>query len=66
MLYWLGVYLLVVIGVAVPLMVLYVVGFVFWLGIVAIRSTVRSVKNALPVRTEFARANWFVIRRKAA
>jgi hypothetical protein len=49
MLYWLGVYLLVAIAVAVPLMVLYVVGLVFWLGAAAIRSTVRSVRDVLPV-----------------
>ena len=66
MLYWLGVYLLVAIGVAVPFLVLYVVGLVFWLGVAAIRSTVRSVRDVLPVRTDFSRANWSVIRRKAA
>ena len=66
MLYWLGVYLLVAIGVAVPLMVLYVVGLVFWLGVATIRSMMRSVRDVLPVRTELARANWSVIRRKAA
>jgi hypothetical protein len=66
MLYWLGVYLLVVIGVAVPFVLLYVVGLVFWLSVTAIRSTVRSVRDILPVRTDFPRANWPVIRRKAA
>jgi uncharacterized membrane protein len=66
MLYWLGVYLLVAIGVAVPLLLLYVVGLVFWLSVAAIRSTVRSVRDVLPVRTDFPRANWTVIRRKAA
>jgi hypothetical protein len=66
MLYWVGVYLLVAIAVAVPFLVLYVVGLVLWLSVAAIRSTVRSVKGVLPVRTDFPRANWSVIRRKAA
>jgi hypothetical protein len=66
MLYWLGVYLLVAIGVAVPFLLLYVVRLVFWLGVTAIRSTVRRLSDVFPVRTDFARANWTVIRRKAA
>ena len=66
MLYWLGVYLLVVIGVAVPFLVLYAVGLVFWLSVAAMRSTLRSVRDVLTVRTDFPRASWSVIRRKAA
>ena len=43
MLYWLGVYLLVAIGVAVPFLLLYVVGLVLWLAVAAIGSMIRSL-----------------------
>jgi len=66
MLYWLGVYVLVAISVAVPLLVLYVLGIVLWLILTAIRSTIRSLKDALAVRPDFSRAYWSVIRRKVA
>jgi hypothetical protein len=60
MLYWLDVYLLVAIGVAVPFLLLYVVGLVFWLAAAAIRMC------RVAVRTDFARAHWNDMRRKAA
>ena len=51
MLYWLGVYLLVVIGVAVPFLLLYLVGLVLWLAVSAIGSMMRSL-TVPAVRTD--------------
>jgi hypothetical protein len=64
--YWLGVYLLVVIGVAVPFLLLYVVGILFWLTITAVRSMMRGLKHALADQPDFSRTHWSAIRRKAA
>jgi hypothetical protein len=66
MLYWLSVYGLVAIGVAVPLLVLYVLGIILWLIITAIRSMIWSLKDALAFRPDFSRAHWSDIRRKVA
>jgi hypothetical protein len=66
MLYWLGVYLLVVISVAAPFLLLYLVGLVVWLAAGAIGSTKKILTNALAVRKGFSRAHWSAIWRKAA
>jgi len=66
MLYWLSVYMLVVIGVAVPFVVLYLVGVLFWLAFGSIRFLMRSLKNAWTARPEFEPAQSNIIRRNAA
>jgi hypothetical protein len=58
MLYWLGVYVLVVIGVAIPFLLLYIVGSLLWLTITAIRSMMRSLQHALAARPDFSRTHW--------
>jgi hypothetical protein len=58
MLYWLGVYTLVVIVALVPFVLLYVLGCLLWRGIAAIRFTIRSINNALTSRTDFAKTHW--------
>jgi len=65
MLYWLGVYLLVVIGVAVPFVLLYLIGLVMWLAATAIGSMTKSLTDALAARAVL-RTPWSAIRRKAA
>ena len=66
MLYWLGVYALVVVAVAVPFLLLYLAICVCWLGLAAVRFAIRSIANARPIRADFARPNWSVVRRRAA
>jgi hypothetical protein len=53
MLYWLGAYSLVIIAVFVPFTLLYIVGSLVWLGLAAIRFTIRNIKNVLTLRTNF-------------
>jgi hypothetical protein len=66
MLYWLGVYLLVALSVAIPFLLLYFVGILFWLAFTAIRSASRTLRDTLAFRRDLGRAHWTVIRRKAA
>jgi hypothetical protein len=66
MAYWLGVYVLVAVGVGVPFLLLYILGIVFWLTLKAIRSMIRDLKDALAARPDFSRTRWSAIRRKAA
>ena len=66
MLYWLSVYMLVVIGVALPFVLLYLVGVFFSLAFCAVRFVMRSLKNILTGRPEFAHAQCNIIRRKEA
>ena len=66
MTYWLGVYLLVAISVAVPLLLLYLVGFAVRLVMNTIGSQMKRLTKARPSRAEFSKAHWSVIRRKAA
>jgi hypothetical protein len=66
MLYWLGVYLLVIVGVAVPFLALYVGGVLLWLALGSIRFAKRRLKDALTLQPDFSRTQWSVIRRKAA
>ena len=66
MLYWLGVYLLVVIGVAAPLLLLYLLGVVLWLILREIGSVARSLIDAWACQADVSRAPWSAIRRKAA
>jgi hypothetical protein len=47
MLYWLGVYTLVAIVALVPFFLLYVLWFLVWLSLTAIRFMIRSVNNAI-------------------
>jgi hypothetical protein len=44
MLYWFGVYALVIVAVAVPFAILYTLLAISWLGLAAVRSTIRSAK----------------------
>ena len=64
--YWLNVYLLVAIGVAVPFLLLYIVGLLFWLIRAAIGSTIHGLKNVFAVGPGFWSGHWSVIWRKAA
>jgi hypothetical protein len=66
MLYWLGVYVLVGVAVAISLLALYVVGIVLWLTVTAILSLMRDLRKALATRPDFCRTHWSAIRRKAA
>jgi hypothetical protein len=66
MLYWLGLYLLVIVGVAVPFVLLYLVAVFFWLALGATRVLMRNLKDMLTARPDFSRAQWSGIRRKAA
>ncbi len=52
MLYWLGAYTLVVIVALVPFFLLYVLSFLVWLILTAIRFMIRSVNN-VPARRTF-------------
>ena len=64
MLYWLGVYLLICIAIAVPFLLLYVAGILLWLALNALRSAMRGLRDVS--RPDFARTHWSVIRRKTA
>lgn len=65
MLYWLGVYTLVAIVALVPFFLLYVLWFLVWLSLTAIRFMIRSVNNGLAIRTDsFSRENWNPIHRR--
>ena len=66
MLYWLGVYLLICIAVAIPFLLLYVAGIVFWLALSGLRSVMRNLRDVLEARADFARSHWTAIRRKTA
>jgi hypothetical protein len=63
-LYWLSVYLLVVIVVALPFLLLYVAGLVFWLAVSAIGSMTRRLRKAFAVRSDLLRAHWSAVRRR--
>jgi hypothetical protein len=63
MLYWLGVYMLVVITVAVPVLLLY---SIVWLIVAVIRFMTRSWRAATAVRTVVSKAQPNVIRHRAA
>ena len=63
MLYWLGVYALVAGAVLVPFLLLYFVALVSWLALMATRFMIQSLKSVWPIRTEFLREHWSMIRR---
>jgi hypothetical protein len=50
MIYWLGVYTLVIIGGIAPFVLLYVASLLLWLGFGAIRSMAQTLKHTLAVR----------------
>jgi len=50
MMYWLGVYTLVIIGGITPFVVLYVASLLVWLGFGAIRSMAQTLKHTLADR----------------
>jgi hypothetical protein len=62
--YWLGVYLLVAVSVAVPFLLLYLFGLVMWLTVTAIGSMMQSLTDAL--RKDFSRGHGSTIWRRAA
>jgi len=66
MLYWLGVYSLVVVGVAVPFLLLYLIGVVFWLALEVIHFGMRTLKNEWTARPDLSRAQSDVFRHKEA
>ena len=55
MLYWFGVYALVIIAVLLPFLVLYMAVAAFWFGPKAIRFVVRRLKSAVAVQTGLSR-----------
>ena len=63
MLYWFGVYALVVIAVLLPFLMLYIVVAASWLGLAAVRFMIRRLKNTLAIRTGFSREHWSMIHR---
>jgi hypothetical protein len=56
MLYWLGVYMLVIAGVAVPSLLLYFVGVCFSLALRAICFVMRNLKETLTAGPDLSRA----------
>jgi hypothetical protein len=66
MTYWLGVYLLIAISVAVPFLLLYLVGFAVRLVVNTIASATKRLPKDRPLRAGFSKAHWSTIRRKAA
>lgn len=64
--YWLGVYILVVIAVAVPCLLLYLIGLVSWLAVAAVRFVTRQIKDSLEVRINRSKPYRGAIRHKAA
>jgi hypothetical protein len=58
MLYWFGVYALVVIAVSLPFLLLYMVVAVSWLGLAGLRFLMRSLKKASAIRTGFSKEHW--------
>jgi hypothetical protein len=63
MLYWLGVYALVAGVVLVPFLLLYVVALLSSLALTATRFMIQSLKSLWPIRIEFSREHWSMIRR---
>jgi hypothetical protein len=63
MLYWLGVYALVVAVVVAPFLLLYFVAGVGWLSLKLIHFTIRSLKNVWAMRAGFLREHWSVLHR---
>jgi hypothetical protein len=64
--YWLSVYAVVVVAVAVPILLLYLIGLLIGLTVGATRFTVHSLKTATAVRKASERTHWTAFRRKAA
>lgn len=58
MLYWFGVYALVVIAVSLPFLLLYMVMAVSFLGLAGLRFLIRNLKNASAIRTGFSKEYW--------
>ena len=63
MLYWLGVYVLVAMAVAVPILLIY---FIVWLLVTAIQFMTRSWRDATGVRTVVSKTPPNIIRHRAA
>jgi hypothetical protein len=64
--YWLSVYALVVVAVAVPVLLLYLVDLLLRLTVAATRFTVRNLRTAVAGRKESDNTRWTAIWRKAA
>jgi hypothetical protein len=63
MMYWAGVYLLVIIGVAIPFILLYIAAGAVWLGFQAMRFVGDRFKHALTVRKCFVNVRWGTMHR---
>jgi hypothetical protein len=63
MLYWLGVYALIVAVVTAPFLLLYLVAAAGWLSLRLIHFTIRSLKSVWAMREGFLRAHWSVLHR---
>jgi hypothetical protein len=63
MLYWLGVYALVVAGVLLALLLLYLVAAASWLALTTIHFMIQTVRNVSPRRTGLPRERWTMIHR---
>jgi hypothetical protein len=50
MMYWLGVYSLVIVGGLTPFVLLYIVSLALWLALGAVRSAVQTFKHTSAVR----------------
>jgi hypothetical protein len=57
MLYWVGVYALVSFVVLLPLLLIYLVGCAFLLGLRMVGFTIRNTDTALAARTDFSKDN---------
>ena len=58
MMYWAGVYILVVVGMAIPLMLLYITAATVWLGFQTMRFIADKLKRTLAVRKCFVNIHW--------
>ena len=58
MMYWAGVYILVVIGAMIPFILLYIVAGVLWMSFQIMRFITDKLKHALTVRKCFVNVHW--------
>lgn len=63
MMYWLGVYGLVAVGVMIPFILIYIAMCALWLGFQAMRFIAAKLKHALTVRKCFVNFHWSTMHR---
>jgi hypothetical protein len=63
MMYWAGVYIFVVVGVAIPFILLYIAAGAVWLGFQTMRFIADKLRRALAVRKCFVNVHWSTMHR---